>query len=143
MLPLSQVIPEDAVYRKLTDDGWVDFVEDANNALHSAIVSGDCPAINSELWEAGLVPGSNCLKLTIQDGSLNDTDGLENGTVEDPSGIAVVKVAPTPTPTPTPNPSAPSSGGGSSGGSNTIQILWLFCMLAIGRRLLNRQNTKS
>ena len=143
VLPLSQVIPEDAVYRKLTDDGWVDFVEDANNALHSAIVSGDCPAINSELWEAGLVPGSNCLKLTIQDGSLNDTDGLENGTVEDPSGIAVVKVAPTPTPTPTPNPSAPSSGGGSSGGSNTIQILWLFCMLAIGRRLLNRQNTKS
>jgi hypothetical protein len=143
VLPLSKVIPEGAVYRKLTDDGWMDFVEDANNAVYSVKVSGDCPAINSDLWVAGLVPGSNCLKLTIQDGSLNDTDGLENGTVEDPSGIAVVKVAPTPTPTPTPNPSAPSSGGGSSGGSNTIQILWLLCMCAIGRRLLNRQNTKS
>jgi Zn-dependent metalloprotease len=137
VLPLSQVIPEDAVYRKLTDDGWVDFVDDANNALHSAIVSGDCPAINSELWEAGLVPGSNCLKLTIQDGSANDTDGLENGTVEDPSGIAVVKPTPTSTPTSTPTPSTPSSEGGSSGGSNTIQILWLLCMLGIGRRIMN------
>ena len=90
------------------------------------------------------MPGSNCLKLTIQDGSANDTDGLENGTVEDPSGIAVVKPTPTPTPTPTTptTPTTPSNGGGSSGGSNTIQILWLLCMVAIGRRFLKRQNIK-
>jgi hypothetical protein len=132
VLPLSQAIPEDAVYRKLTDNGWVDFVEDANNAVHSATVSGNCPDTNSDLWEAGLVPGSNCLKLTIQDGSLNDTDGLENGTVEDPSGIAVVKA--TPTPTPTPNPSTPSNGGGSSGGSNSIYILIFLWLMVISRR---------
>ena len=142
VLPLSKVIPEDAVYRKLTDNGWVDFVEDANNAVHSATVSGNCPDINSDLWETGLVPGGNCLKLTIQDGSLNDTDGLENGTVEDPSGIAVVKATPTPTPTPTPNPSAPSNGGGSSGGSNTVQILWLLFIIAATRRIVSRQITK-
>ena len=132
VLPLSKVIPEDAVYRKLTDNGWVDFVEDANNAVHSATVSGNCPDANSDLWEAGLVPGGNCLKLTIQDGSSNDTDGLENGTVEDPSGIAVVKA--TPTPTPTPNPSTPSSEGGSSGGSNTVQLLILLWLIVLGRR---------
>ena len=142
VLPLSKVIPEDAVYRKLTDNGWVDFVEDANNAVHSATVSGNCPDINSDLWETGLVPGGNCLKLTIQDGSLNDTDGLENGTVEDPSGIAVVKATPTPSPTPTPNPSAPSNGGGSSGGSNTVQILWLLFIIAATRRIVSRQITK-
>jgi Zn-dependent metalloprotease len=134
VLPLSQVIPEDAVYRKLTDNVWVDFVEDANNAVHSATVSGNCPDANSDLWEAGLVPGGNCLKLTIQDGSSNDTDGLENGTVEDPSGIAVVKATPTPTPTPT----TPSSGGGSSGGSNTIYVLILLWLMVIGRRLIVR-----
>jgi hypothetical protein len=138
VLPLSQVIPEDAVYRKLTDNGWVDFVEDANNAVHSATVSGNCPDTNSDLWEAGLVPGGNCLKLTIQDGSSNDTDGLENGTVEDPSGIAVVKASPTPAPTPTPNPTTPSSGGGSSGGTNTIHILILLWLMVIGRRLIVR-----
>ena len=103
-------------------------------------MSGNCPDANSGLWEDGLVPGGNCLKLTIQDGSSNDTDGLENGTVEDPSGIAVVKA--TPTPTPTPNPTTPSSGGGSSGGSNTVQILWLLFMIAAIRRIISRQITK-
>ena len=138
VLPLSQIIPEDAVYRKLTDNGWVDFVEDANNTVHSATVLGNCPDTNSDLWEAGLLPGGNCLKLTIQDGSSNDTDGLENGTVEDPSGIAVVKATPTPTPTPTPNPTTPSSGGGSSGGSNNIHVLILLWLMVIGRRLFIR-----
>ena len=136
VLPLTQVIPADAVYRKLTDDGWVDFVEDANNAIHSTSVSGNCPAINSDLWEAGLVEGGNCLKLTIQDGSANDTDGLENGTVEDPSGIAVEKAPATPTPNPTPN--TPTNGSGSSGGTNTIQVLILLWLLVIGRRIYLR-----
>jgi hypothetical protein len=138
VLPLSQVIPEDAIYRKLTDDGWVDFVEDADNAVHSVFSSGECPAINSDLWVAGLITGGNCIKLTIQDGSSNDTDGLENGTVEDPSGIAVVKQAPAPTPTPTTNPTSPSSSGGSSGGSTSIEILMLLWLVIFIRRLVNR-----
>jgi hypothetical protein len=138
VLPLSQTIPENAVYRKLTDNGWVDFVEDANNAVHSVITAGECPAIDSDLWVSGLITGGNCIKLTIQDGSSNDADGLENGTVEDPSGIAVVKPTPVPTPTPTPNPTSPSSGGGSSGGSTTIQILMLLWLAMITRKLVNR-----
>jgi Zn-dependent metalloprotease len=138
VLPLSQAIPENAVYRKLTDNGWVDFVEDTNNAVHSVITTGVCPAIDSDLWVTGLIAGGNCIKLTIQDGSSNDTDGVENGTVEDPSGIAVVKATPAPTPTPTPNPTSPSSGGGSSGGSTTIQILMLLWLAMIIRRLVTQ-----
>ncbi len=138
VLPLSQSIPENAVYRKLTDNGWVDFVVDANNAVHSVIAAGGCPAIDSDLWVAGLITGGNCIKLTIQDGSYNDTDGLKNGTIEDPSGVAVVKASPTPTPTPNPNPTTPSSGSGSSGGSANIQILILLWIFVIGRRVAYR-----
>ena len=99
-------------------------------------MSGNCPGINSDLWQVGLVPGGNCLKLTIQDSLSNDTEGLDNGTVEDPSGIAVVKA----TPTPTPNPITPSSGGSSSGGNNTIHVLILLLLIVIGRKLIVRAN---
>lgn len=138
VLPLTQVIPADAVYRKLTDAGWVDFVEDANNAVYSVITTGNCPAANDSSWQSGLVEGGTCIKLSIEDGSVNDLDGLANGKVVDPSGIAVVKPAPTPTPTPAPTPSNPSTGG-SSGGSSTIYfvalLMWAIYIRRIGIRV--------
>lgn len=130
VLPLTQVIPANAVYRKLTDAGWVDFVGDANNAVHSVITSGYCPAANDSSWQSGLVEGGTCIKLSIKDGSVNDLDGLANGKVVDPSGIAVVK----PEPTPTPTPSNPSSGG-SSGGSSTLYLMLMLITMVYIRRL--------
>ena len=134
VLPLTQAIPADAVYRKLTEAGWVDFVEDANNAVHSVITTGSCPAANDSSWQSGLVEGGTCIKLSIEDGSVNDLDGLANGKVVDPSGIAVVKPEPAPTPTPTPTPSNPS-GGGSSGGSSTLYFIMMLITMTYLRRL--------
>jgi hypothetical protein len=130
ILPLTQVIPADAVYRKLTDEGWVDFVEDANNAVHSVITGGNCPAADDVSWQSGLVEGGTCIKLSIEDGSANDLDGLANGKVVDPSGIAVVKPAPTPTPTPALTPYV----GVSSGGSNTLYfVVLMMCAICMRR----------
>ena len=92
VLPLSDAIVEYSVYRKINgEQQWADFVEDSNNVIAtSATVNGVCPAPHSELYQVGLNVGDTCLKLFIEDGGANDTDGIANGVVDDPGGIAVV-----------------------------------------------------
>jgi hypothetical protein len=92
VLPLSEAIEEYAVYRKYTDEnGWQDFVEDSNNIVSSSeAVNGVCPAPESDLYEEGLTVGDVCLQLYIEDGGANDSDGIANGVIEDPGGVAVV-----------------------------------------------------
>ena len=91
VVPLSQAIAEHAVYRKFTDENnWQEFVVNNNNAIAtSAAVNGVCPAPQSELYQSGLAVGQVCLRLLIEDGGINDSDGIANGVVEDPGGIAV------------------------------------------------------
>jgi len=91
VIPLESAIPANAVFRKFSlSFGWSDFVEDANNGIKSAqAVNNTCPSIGSSLFTAGLTEGHNCLELLIKDGGPNDTDGLIDGKVTDPSGIAV------------------------------------------------------
>jgi len=89
VIPLNEnnTIPENAKFRKYSEaNGWFDFIEDANNALSSALldVDNNCPLPNSELYSAGLNVGHQCIQLTIEDGGPNDTDALVNGQVEDP-----------------------------------------------------------
>ena len=92
VLPLSKAIEKYAVYRKYSDEnGWQDFVEDANNTVSSsADVNGVCPALESNMYEDGLTVGYMCLQLYIEDGGANDSDGIANGVIDDPGGIAVV-----------------------------------------------------
>ncbi|MFQ3209596.1 MAG: hypothetical protein ACI9HU_001090, partial [Colwellia sp.] len=92
VLPLSAAIVEYSVYRKINaETQWADFVEDSNNVIAtSAAVNGVCPPPHSELYQVGLNVGDICLKLYIEDGGANDADGLINGVVDDPGGIAVV-----------------------------------------------------
>ncbi|MDU0356418.1 choice-of-anchor U domain-containing protein [Paraglaciecola aquimarina] len=94
VLPLQQSIPEFAIYRKYTEaQGWADFVENAQNALASTSSVNDvCPPPSSNLYTADLTEGDDCLRLTIQDGGPNDADGIENGSIDDPGGVAVQKV---------------------------------------------------
>ena len=90
VIPLQEPIPENGVYRKLSDSGWSTFVEDASNSLHSSSGElGFCPPPGATEWQPGLVPGHLCLQLTIEDGGPNDADGIANANVEDPGGIAV------------------------------------------------------
>ena len=92
VLPLSSAVPEDATVRKFIDAnvGWQAFVENATNAVSSATAaSGTCPESGSASYTAGLVLGATCIQLMIEDGGPNDADGAADGTVTDPSGIAV------------------------------------------------------
>jgi len=92
VLPLSQAIEEFAVYRKFSqENGWQDFVVNSNNSIFSsATVNGVCPPAQSELYTSGLTIGDVCLQLYIEDGGANDSDGIANGFIDDPGGIAVV-----------------------------------------------------
>ena len=92
VLPQRQPIPAGAVYRKYSNNsGWGTFVEDESNQLHStAGEQGYCPPPASTLWSTGLSEGHWCVQLTIEDGGPNDNDGLANGTIVDPGGVAVL-----------------------------------------------------
>jgi hypothetical protein len=94
VMPLQDNIPEFATYRKYSDEnGWQDFVENANNNLASTSSVNDvCPAPDSNDYSTGLTQGDDCVRLTIRDGGPNDADGMENGTIDDPGGIAVKSV---------------------------------------------------
>jgi len=121
VLPLSAAVPENAALRKFIDAnvGWQAFVEDATNAISSTTAaSGTCPEPGSTSYMAGLVVGANCLQLLIEDGGPNDTDGMADGTVTDPSGIATLYFGP---------PSADSTitisvGELKAGGSETAEV---------------------
>jgi hypothetical protein len=97
VLPLSVAVPANASVRKFIDAnvGWQDFVLDANNAVSSATsASGSCPQPGNADYADGLTVGANCLQLLIEDGGANDADGLADGTVTDPSGIATLYFGP-------------------------------------------------
>ncbi len=92
VLPLADGIAPHSVYRKINSENtWSNFVEDSSNTLSSsAAVNGVCPPPHSSLYQTGLNVGDTCLKLLIEDGGANDTDGIANGVVDDPGGIAIV-----------------------------------------------------
>jgi len=92
VMPLSQPVPNGAVYRKYLGEniGWQMFVENAYNALATtSAIDGACPEAGSETYTPGLTTSDNCLQLLIQDGGPNDSDGAVDGTTTDTGGIAV------------------------------------------------------
>jgi hypothetical protein len=87
------LIPNEAVYRKFSATiGWETFIADGNNLIASGMTddNGNCPAFSNETFQAGLLEGSNCIALTIQDGGIYDADGEANGAVEDPGVLAII-----------------------------------------------------
>ena len=90
VLPLHHPIPANARYRKHAASGWQDFVVGANDSIASAPGSkGACPTPGDPAYVPGLHAGDACLELAIQDGGPNDADGQADGTIVDPSGLAV------------------------------------------------------
>ncbi|WP_229599853.1 Ig-like domain-containing protein [Vibrio navarrensis] len=90
VMPQRLPVPANAVYRKFRADvGWVDFVEDADNSIASTSgEAGYCPPPGDSAWTPGLTEGHWCVQLTVQDGGPNDDDGMANGSVVDPGGVA-------------------------------------------------------
>ncbi len=91
VFPQRLPIPANAVYRKFKkESGWIDFTIDQFNYLSSSEgESGYCPPPGDHTWVRGLTEGYWCVQVTIQDGGPNDDDSIANGTVVDPSGVAV------------------------------------------------------
>jgi len=113
-------------YKYRNGQGWIRFVEDADNALHSApATEGVCPGPNSASWQPGLNRGHACVRLTLQDGGPNDADGEDNGVIRDPSLLVgdhdLVVVG-------------QSTGGGGSVRPWVLMVLGGCWLLAAGRR---------
>ncbi|WP_246004382.1 tandem-95 repeat protein [Marinimicrobium koreense] len=149
VIPQTSPIPAQATYRKFQDGAWVTFVEDANNALHSAAGNpGYCPPPGDDDWENGLIEGYHCVQLTIEDGGPNDADGETNGNVADPGAVSRQRGDSQPE---EPNPENPdqgasgydgevttrSSGGGATGTWLLISLLGLGLLRSrpVSRRL--------
>lgn len=92
VFPQLNPIPANALYRKqLASGDWQNFVITSQDKVFST--SGDygyCPPPGSEIWELGLIAGYWCVQVQISDGGPNDVDQLVNGTIVDPSGVAVI-----------------------------------------------------
>jgi hypothetical protein len=136
VIPLSDAIPQDASYRKLhPDHGWQDFIIDSNNKLYSAAgQAGVCPSPGNIDYQPGLTEGHFCLMMLIQDGGENDADGIANGTIVDPGGIATTQSVPDQT---TEEPVKKKKSGGGSADS-ILLVLSLLALLGMRRRLFKR-----
>lgn len=91
VIPQRLPVPANAVYRKFNDvTGWVDFVSNANNSVSSTLGErGFCPPPGDAVWTSGLTEGHWCVQVRVQDGGPNDADGIANGAIVDPGGVAV------------------------------------------------------
>ncbi len=137
-----------AAYRKFDGTAFRDFLRDPRNDVMSApLVDGACPPPRSLRYATGLVAGSRCVQLLIEDGGPNDIDGAVDGRIVDPGTIGFARATASPPPSPTP-PSPFGGGGGCSvgqGGSDPVLplLLLLACMqLARRTRVLHEASTR-
>lgn len=91
IIELEKPIAPASVFRKfLPDQGWVAFVEDANNSIATAPAQNGVCSDSALEYLSGLNAGDDCLLLTLEDGGPFDADGSANGSISDPAAIAIV-----------------------------------------------------
>jgi hypothetical protein len=152
VIALQTALPPNSTYRYRVyhpSSGWRDFQEDTNNAIASCCTqaslaqnnagnhgnfpgsNGNCPAPGSSDYQTGLSEGSMCLELTIQDGGPNDTDGVANHVITDPS-VVTYKSNPV---APAGNTVPSSSGGGTLAAPTLLTLLGMFIAGVRRRRI--------
>ncbi|CAC9593773.1 hypothetical protein [uncultured Gammaproteobacteria bacterium] len=90
IIELTAIIPKEAELRRYSlATGWANFEVDANNIIQSK-TSATC---TDDSWEAGLITGATCLKLTIKDGGANDTDGTQSDNTGDANGVVASTIS--------------------------------------------------
>lgn len=142
IIQVSTNLPLDPVLRIFdTSSGlWRDFESGSPNALASApIASAGCPLATSANYQAGLSAGNPCVKITINDGGLNDADGSTNGEVELIANIARKLRLGDGSNTPDVVVLNPSKSGGSVSASLLAILLLWACILRSTRRHLREQ----
>ena len=90
-------LPQNAKYRKFDPlSGWVTFVPTQGNEMASAPrnIEGNCPSVTDESYQSGLNAGDHCIKLTIVDGGIYDSDQQANGYIVDPGVISAENLKP-------------------------------------------------
>ncbi|MGY8900703.1 MAG: Ig-like domain-containing protein [Paraglaciecola sp.] len=94
VMPQIRPVPQNAVYRKFyVSTGWFLFAESELNRVWSTKGEpGFCPPPGGDIWQPGLNEGDWCVQIQIVDGGPNDADGIANGTIVDPGGVAVMGV---------------------------------------------------
>jgi hypothetical protein len=133
VIPLENNIPPGAVYRKFDGVQWFTFIEGANDSISSAMSDENgCPAPGSDEYEVGLLAFRDCIQLQLSDGGANDNDGVLNGTIVDPGGLAIADDAELFEPKEVVDESAKfGSNGPSSSGFMTFWFSLLLTMLTI------------
>jgi mRNA-degrading endonuclease HigB of HigAB toxin-antitoxin module len=91
MIELTTAIPANAELRRYSlVTGWADFEVDINNTIHSK-TSTTCT--DNSAWKAGLTTGATCLRLTIKDGGVNDTDGEQTDNTGNANGVVASTIS--------------------------------------------------
>ena len=95
VIPLDNGLPLNAQYWKFDGTAWLAFDERGNDYLASAFkVDQHCPAYDSDAYQLGLMAFAQCLLLVMEDGGINDSDGIVNGIVRDPGAILMDRYLP-------------------------------------------------
>ena len=111
------------LFRSLSLNKWQTFFEDNDNRLASAPgAEGFCPPTTSDEYRPGLHTGDWCVRLTIKDGGVNDTDGAVNGSISDPGGVGVLSNV---------QVTGSSSGGGGGGSFDVLLLLGATFLLML------------
>lgn len=67
-------------------------MDDRNYVKSAPGELGVCSAPGADDYVDGIHEGYFCLELTVEDGGPNDADGLVNGIIKDPGGLATVDI---------------------------------------------------
>ena len=143
VLPLDSPLAADSAFIKYdVSSSWRDFIEDSHNQIAwsnwQAGSVGSCPEAGSSAYSNDFAQkaGANCVQVTIQDGGPNDADGVVNGRIIDPLGIATTGTQVT--------INTVNDGGSGSGGGGSINFIeWLvgLALLLGGWRMRRRANS--
>ncbi len=122
MIPLKTAIMPDSVYRKFINGQWQHFdAQNGDSIATAALINGKCPRLDdATAWVTGINASHVCLKLVIRDGGANDGDGVVNGAVADPGGLAVIR-----------NKAEPQAPTESQTGSGHMAWWTLFAMMML------------
>ena len=135
VIPLGAGIPRNGVYRKFSPvNGWNNFVENDSNRVSTAgLETGACPPAGSDKYTAGITPFDRCIQLSIEDGGPNDMDGVANGVIRDPGGIAI---QPDAVEEEEAEEEVSSSNGGGGGSADSFLLMLLVIGAMWRRRIL-------
>jgi len=90
VVKLDAPLASDKTLYKFRNGNWLGFGFNGGDNYYSSVADaqGNCPVLDETLYTEGLLQGNDCILLKITDGGVNDFDGVANGIIKDPAGLA-------------------------------------------------------